>query len=129
MTDTSSGNWDMTIVLPLGVVAGQFAKLEMQLRSLNMAVVGLARVPDTAQPAVRAEAHLDAISDRLDSIRQLVSDIQRDLHLRARIAENSMTTASVLAPKTANPAIREGLYAQAHDTRVRERDRQRDRDD
>lgn len=53
MTRESSINLEMTIILPLGVVANQLMKIE---------------------------ARLENIHEALDSIRALVSDIEADIH-------------------------------------------------
>ena len=76
MTEAPSENLDMTIVLPLGVVANQLLKIEAELRLLGMKALDFANERDNAVLAGRIEARLDNINEALDSIRNLVSVVE-----------------------------------------------------
>jgi hypothetical protein len=80
MKEASSGNLEMAIVLPLGVVGHQLMKIEADLRLLNMKASEFAREREYAPHTRLIEARLEQINEALDSIRTLVSDIAADLH-------------------------------------------------
>ena len=80
MTDVSSDNLEMAIVLPLGVVANQLMRIESDLRLLNVKALNVARRRESAGFTKVIEARLDHINQALDSIRGLVSDIELDIH-------------------------------------------------
>lgn len=79
MTDATAQNWDMAIMLPLGVVASQLMKIETQLRHLNMKALVLTQQPDVGSLPGIVGAQLEAINEALDAIRGLVADMQADL--------------------------------------------------
>jgi len=83
MTQTTSPNWDVALILPLGVVAGQLLKIGAQLRQLNMKALDLAAL-HSGGPAGEVGARLDHISEELESIARLVSVMQSDLRPRLR---------------------------------------------
>jgi len=76
MTEVSSANLEMAIILPLGVVANQLMKIEADLRLLNMKALDFARVRENEHLTGRIEARLENIIETLESIRDLVSDIE-----------------------------------------------------
>jgi hypothetical protein len=78
MKQAASANLEMTVVLPLGVIANQLIRIEADLRLLNMKTLVLA--PDNEHPAGRVEATLEIINEALDSIRSLVSGIENHMH-------------------------------------------------
>ncbi len=80
MTDASSDNVEMAIVLPLGVVANQLMRIESDLRLLNAKALSVARRRENAGFTKVIEARIDSINQALDSIRGLVSDIELDIH-------------------------------------------------
>jgi hypothetical protein len=84
MTQEPSAEWEMAIVLPLGVVASQLRRIETQLRQLNMKALGFARERENRALRARVEARLDEIQDSLGSIGALVADIEIDLQPRAK---------------------------------------------
>jgi hypothetical protein len=90
MKEAPRVNLEMTIVLPLGVVAHQLMKIEADLRQLNMKALDFARERDNAPHTGLIEARLEKINDALDSIRALVSDIAADLrpHVVAPVRSN-----------------------------------------
>lgn len=82
MTQPSAGNWELAIVLPLGVIANQLMKIEMDLRLLNMKAMDFAMEGGSARQAGLIETRLDSINHALDSIRGIVSDIGDDIQSR-----------------------------------------------
>jgi len=83
MTEASSANLEMSINLPLGVLANQLMRIEADLRLLNMKALRCARERENQRPAGGIEARLDNINETLESIRGLVSDIQDCLQPRS----------------------------------------------
>jgi hypothetical protein len=80
MKEASSGNLEMAIVLPLGVVGHQLMRIEADLRLLNMKASDFARERENAPHTRLIETRLEQINEALDSIRILVSDIAAHLH-------------------------------------------------
>ena len=80
MKEGSSGNLEMSIVLPLGVVGHQLMRIEADLRLLKLKASDFAREREIAPHTRLIEARLEQINEALDSIRILVSDIAADLH-------------------------------------------------
>ena len=83
MTQAPSADWEMAIVLPLGVVANQLRRIEEQLRLLDMKALGLARERENWTVCQLIEARLEHINEALGSITGLVSDIAADIQPRA----------------------------------------------
>jgi hypothetical protein len=73
----SSTDLELAIVLPLGVLANQLMRIEAQLRLVNMKALDLATESEQRGSAALINAKLEHISDALDSIRTLVTDISR----------------------------------------------------
>ena len=83
MTEASSANFEMSINLPLGVLANQLMRIEADLRLLNMKALRCARERENQRPTGGIEARLDSINATLESIRDLVSDIEDCLQQKA----------------------------------------------
>jgi chromosome segregation ATPase len=83
MTHTSSTNPELAIVLPLGVVANQLMKIEADLRYLNMKALVYAKERQERALTGEIAARLEKITEALDMLRDLVSDIDADLRPRA----------------------------------------------
>ena len=79
MTQGASAEWEMAVVLPLGVVASQLRRIETQLRLLNMKALDLARERENRALRGPVEARIEEIHDALGSIAGLVADIEADL--------------------------------------------------
>ena len=79
MTPDSSAEWEMAIVLPLGVVANQLRRIETQLRLVNMKVLDFSRERENRALRALVESRLEGIHDALGSIGGLVADIEADL--------------------------------------------------
>ena len=84
MTEASPANLELTIVLPLGVVANQLMRIEADLRFLNMKALAYAKERESSEPDGRIAAPLEKINDVLDLIRGLVSDLAADVQPRSR---------------------------------------------
>jgi hypothetical protein len=80
MIKASSTNIEMSVILPLGVVANQLMKIEADLRLLNMKALDFARERENGRHTALIQARLDTIHEALDSIRGLVSNIEADIH-------------------------------------------------
>jgi hypothetical protein len=83
MSEGFPANLDMTIALPLGVVANQLVKIEANLRLLDEKVEDFAKQRDNGRLAGLLEGKLDDINELLDSIRCIVSNIQADIQAGA----------------------------------------------
>jgi hypothetical protein len=82
MTETSSANVELAIVLPLGVVANQLMRIEADLRSLHMKAWAYAMEREH-EPDPKIAARLDKINEALDLIRGLTADMAADLKPRS----------------------------------------------
>jgi hypothetical protein len=80
MTRESSTTLEMTMILPLGVVANQLMKIEADLRLLNMKALDFVEEHGNGRHTSLIQARLENIHEALDSIRGLVSDIETDIH-------------------------------------------------
>ena len=90
MIEASSANWELALVLPLGVVANQLLRMEAELRVLNMKVVVDATERENTAVAGRIAVRLEQITEALDRIQHLVSAIEADI--RPRTARPSRTS-------------------------------------
>ncbi len=79
MTQASSAEWEVALVLPLGAVVNQLRRIEAQLRLLNMKALDLARERDNAALQLQVQSRLEQIGETLGSVAGLVSDIQADI--------------------------------------------------
>jgi hypothetical protein len=86
----TSANFEMSINLPLGVLANQLMRIEAELRLLNMKALSCARERDQ-RPTGGIEARLDTINATLESIRDLVSDIEDCLRPRSAAVGEPLT--------------------------------------
>ncbi len=87
MTEASSANFEMSVNLPLGVLANQLMRIEADLRLLNMTALRCARERENQRLTGGIEARLDNINATLESIRDLVSDIEDCLQPRSTVGE------------------------------------------
>ena len=79
MSKASSTDWELTIDLPLGVVASQLMRIEEQLRLLNMKAADLVKERDSGRRNGAISVRLEQINKALDSIRALMADIATDI--------------------------------------------------
>jgi hypothetical protein len=91
MREASSANLEMAIILPLGVVANQLMRIEADLRLLNMKALDFAKERENEHVAGRIEATLENINGTLESIRDLVSDIEGCIQPRSTYATDTVT--------------------------------------
>jgi hypothetical protein len=82
MTETSPANAELAILLPLGVIANRLMAIEADLRLINLKAVDCAQTRESAGLATQAAARLERISEALDLIRDLVSQMESSLHPR-----------------------------------------------
>ncbi len=71
-------NFEMAIMLPLGVVANQLMKVEADLRFLNAKASVYSQERDCAALISQVAARLEEINEALEAIRGLVADIEAD---------------------------------------------------
>ena len=79
MKGPSSANWEMGVVLPLGVVAVQLLKIEASLRLLNVKALELSRSNESSRVAGDVASNLERIHEVLDSLKALVVNIDLEL--------------------------------------------------
>lgn len=79
MSESTGSNWEMAIVLPLGIVTNQLLRIEAQLRLLDMKALAYAREREDGRIRAQVDARLEQMHEALDSIRRLVSDIGTDI--------------------------------------------------
>jgi hypothetical protein len=73
-------NFELSFVLPLGVIANQLLKVEADLRFLNAKTSIYANGGPGGAVAAQAAGQLEKIDETLEVIRGLVSDIEADIH-------------------------------------------------
>ncbi len=78
MTEKPSAGLEVTIVLPLGVIASKLQRIEADLRLLNLKWPGFA-IESHDDGSVRlVEAHVGQINELLESIKRLLSNLEFD---------------------------------------------------
>jgi hypothetical protein len=82
MNEPSSANLELSIALPLGVVANQLTKVEADLRFLSMKASGFARERENGELAAKVLSGLERINEALDLIRGLVADMEAHVQPR-----------------------------------------------
>jgi hypothetical protein len=91
-------NWEMEMVMPLGVLANQLVKIEGDLRFLSMK----AAVP-SGEDAVRStklvDARLELICEVLESIHSLLAKVQADIHPKGSAAKITTSEPAVFSRK------------------------------
>ena len=83
ISDTSPVNVELSIVLPLGVIANQLLKVEADLRFLNARTSAYAGERPGGDMAGQVATRLEKINETLEVIRGLVSDIETDIQPRS----------------------------------------------
>jgi hypothetical protein len=81
-------NFELSFVLPLGVIANQLLKVEADLRFLNAKTSIYANEGPRGALAGQVASQLEKINERLEVIRGLVSDIETDIHPRPANAKS-----------------------------------------
>jgi hypothetical protein len=82
MSEASPANFELSIVLPLGVLANQLLKVEAELRFLNAKTSAYANERLHSAMAGQVAARLEKIREALEAIRVLVADIETDIQPR-----------------------------------------------
>jgi hypothetical protein len=82
----SAANFDLAVVLPLGVAANQLMRVESELRFLNAKLSRYSQERGSARG--EAAARLEKMSEAVDAIRQLIAEIQADLQPQASGAKS-----------------------------------------
>jgi hypothetical protein len=88
MSNLSPANVELSILLPLGVVANQLMKVEADLRFLNAKTSAYASERPSGEMAAHVAARLEKINEALEVIRGLVSDIEKDIQPRSLNAKS-----------------------------------------
>lgn len=83
MSKRSPANFELSIALPLGVIANQLMKIEADLRFLNAKTSAHANERPEEAMAGQVAAQLERINEALEAIRILIADIGTDLQPRA----------------------------------------------
>jgi hypothetical protein len=74
-----SADWEMELVMPLGVVANQLVKIEGELRFLSMKAAEYSG-EDGLRPTKMVDARLELIFAVLESIQVILAKVQADIH-------------------------------------------------
>jgi hypothetical protein len=74
MTQESRASFEMTVILPLDVLADKLARIEAELRRLNMKLSDFAHRSDNAEFLGLIDARRESLYETLDSIKSLLSD-------------------------------------------------------
>jgi hypothetical protein len=78
MTEKYSAGLEMTVFLPLGVIASKLQRIEADLRLLNIRLSGFA-VESHGDGSVKlVAAQVEQINELLESIKRLVSNLEFD---------------------------------------------------
>jgi hypothetical protein len=83
MSRPAPANFELSIVLPLGVVANQLLKVEADLRFLNAKTTAYAGEHPGGDMAGQVAARLEKINEALEVIRALVMDIEMEFQPRS----------------------------------------------
>jgi hypothetical protein len=79
MSEASTANFELSLVLPLGVIANQLMKVEADLRFLNAKTSAYAGERLGSAVAVQLAAQLEKIHAALEAIRALVAEVETDI--------------------------------------------------
>ena len=127
MSSTSPALWELSVVLPLGVVAGQLRKIEDQLRRVNMKALSLGGEGRGHVAPDLAETRLEEIGESLDALRALLGDIRKDL--QPDYASERLRSDRHARTETVSAVAGDGLYADAERQRGASRGQRQDCDD
>lgn len=88
MSEPSPENFELSIVLPLGVIVNQLLKVEADLRFLDARTAAYASERLSGAMVGQAAARLEKIHEALEVIRGLVLDIETDIQPRSANARS-----------------------------------------
>ena len=91
MSHPSPANFELSIMLPLGVVANQLMKVEADLRFLNAKTAAYASERPDRDMAGQVAGHLEKINEMLEVIRSLVLDIETEFQPKSANARPAKT--------------------------------------
>jgi chromosome segregation ATPase len=98
MTQKSSADVAMAVVLPLDVAANKLMKIEEELRHLNTKVSSFEQERESGLLRDWIEARLERIHETLDSIRERLADISSEIQpTREALARTSPEAAHATA--------------------------------
>src|ERR1700704_1792232 len=98
MTKASSTDWEIAIALPLGVVASQLARIEEQLRLLNLKAADLVKERDGGRRNGAIAVRLENINGAVDSIRPFMSDLEAEIDPPRRSSDGIFSSAPARKP-------------------------------
>lgn len=76
MTGPLSENFELAVVLPLGVLASQMMKLESDLRFLSARTSAFGEPRNDSRLSAQFDARLEQIHQAIDGIHALLADIE-----------------------------------------------------
>lgn len=76
MTGPNSANFELAVVLPLGVLANQMMKLETDLRFLSARTPLFGEAREDSRLSAQFNARLEQIHQAIDGIRALLEEIE-----------------------------------------------------
>jgi hypothetical protein len=76
MTGSNGANFELTVVLPLGVLANQMMKLEMDLRFLSARSPLFGEAREDARLNAQFNARLEQIHQAMDGIYSLLAELE-----------------------------------------------------
>jgi hypothetical protein len=92
-------DWEMELVMPLGVLANQLVKIEGDLRFLSMKSAEHSG-ENGARPSKLVNARLELINSVLESIHSLLAKVQSDVHPKETTAQFSTSEPIVFSHKS-----------------------------
>jgi hypothetical protein len=98
----SQVDWEMTMVMPLGVIANQLIKIEGDLRFLSMKATEHSG-EDGARSSKSVDGRLELIHDALESIRSLLAKIHADIHPKGPAAPSTSGEPSLFSTHKSAP--------------------------
>jgi hypothetical protein len=94
MTEPSPANLELSIALPLGVVANQLARIEADLLFLSMKASAYVNERESGQLAAKVAGGLERINEVLDLIRGLVTDMEANIQAVSPTGKSARDRAS-----------------------------------
>jgi hypothetical protein len=82
VTETTPASAELAILLPLDVIANRLMAIQADLRLINFRAVNCAQSRENAELVSQAAARLERISEALDLIRDLVTEMETSLQSR-----------------------------------------------
>jgi hypothetical protein len=94
MTAKNLAHVEMSLALPLDVIAGKLMKIEQELRSLNVKALNFETERERGDLNGLIGARLERIHDALDSIRAHLSHLQGDIQPARYTTDSSVEGSS-----------------------------------